>query len=288
MPARAPRLLLVDNGSLEPAATLNLRRISAELSAQLGSVVEPVSLLHSDKVPAEALDGIPAVTFEPWLRRRVAEGERDFIVLPLFFGPSGAITDYLPSRVELVRAAEPSLRVRVAPELAAPGGGEERIAAMLQDRALESIAARSSDGMGGRPALILVDHGSPKPELCALRDRLAARLSSALGERVRAVCAASMERREGAAYDFNEPLLERAFALPDFDHGVVVVSLLFLSPGRHAGPGGDIARICRSAAEAHAGLRPYMTGLLGDHPGLVRLLADRARVLLADNEQPMA
>lgn len=285
MPARGPRLLLVDNGSLEPAATLNLRRISAELSAHLGSVVEPVSLLHSDKVPAEALGGIPAATFEPWLRRCVAEGERDFIVLPLFFGPSGAITDYLPSRVELVRADEPGLRMRVAPELAAPDGGEERIAAMLQDRALESIAALSSDGMGEPPALILVDHGSPKPELGALRDRLAARLSSALGGRVRAVCAASMERREGAAYDFNEPLLERALRLPGFDRGDVIVSLLFLAPGRHAGPGGDIARICESAAHANAGLRPRMTGLLGDHPELIRLLADRARDMLAGHRR---
>ena len=280
MPARAPRLLLVDNGSLEPAATLNLRRISAELSAELGSVVEPVSLLHSDKVPAEALGGIPAETFEPWLRRRVAEGDRDFAVLPLFFGPSGAITDYLPARVEAVRRETPELRVRVAPELAAPADGEERIAALLLDRACETLSSLSV-GAKARPALILVDHGSPKPELGALRDRLASRLRIALGERVRAVCAASMERREGAAYDFNEPLLERALRLPGFDRGDVVVSLLFLSPGRHAGPGGDITRICEAGAAHQPGLRPVMTRPLGDHPGLVGLLAQRANALLA-------
>lgn len=281
MTFRAPRLLLVDNGSLEPAATLGLRRIAGALSARLGVAVEPVSLLHSDKVPAAALDGIPAETFEPWMRRRAAEGERDFAVLPLFFGPSGAITDFLPARVELLRRETPDLRVRVAPELAAPGEGEGRIASMLLDRAREALAALPEPAGGDRPALILVDHGSPKPELGALRDRLAARLRADLGSGVRAVCAASMERREGAAYDFNEPLLERAFALPDFDHGNVVVSLLFLAPGRHAGPGGDIERICAATASHRPGLRPTLAGPLGDHPGLIELLALRAGPFLA-------
>ncbi len=286
MPFPRPTLALVDNGSLEPAATLILRRIAACLSAEIGAPVEPVSLLHSDKVPAAELAGTPATTFEPWLKRCVAEGERDFGVLPLFFGPSGAITDYLPVRVEAVRASVPDLRLRVAPPLAdAEGQGEDRIAAMLLDRVMETLArtdaSPASPGSEYRPALILVDHGSPKPELGALRERLASRLRTSLGDRVRAVCAASMERRDGAAYDFNEPLLERAFKLPGFDGGDVIVSLLFLSPGRHAGPGGDIARICEAAAARHPGLRPHMARPLGDHPGLVPLLALRARTLVA-------
>ena len=57
-----------------------------------------------------------------------------------------------------------------------------------------------------------------------------------------------MERREGAEYDFNEPQLESAVvgkgeAVP------VVVALLFLQPGRHAGPGGDVKSIIAEALQ---------------------------------------
>jgi len=63
----------------------------------------------------------------------------------------------------------------------------------------------------------------------------------------------------------------------------VIVSLLFLSPGRHAGPGGDIASICREAEERNPGLHTQMTGLVGDHPGIISLLKarlDRPRTVL--------
>ena len=52
------------------------------------------------------------------------------------------------------------------------------------------------------------------------------------------VIASSMERRSGAEYDFNEPLLESVLERPELDS--VIVSLLFFSEGRHAGPDGDI------------------------------------------------
>ena len=71
-----------------------------------------------------------------------------------------------------------------------------------------------------------------------------------------------MERRPGPAYAFADPLLENALrdrfdtfaaakaTAPDTEersHLLVVVALLFLSPGRHAGPGGDIATILEDA-----------------------------------------
>ena len=52
-----------------------------------------------------------------------------------------------------------------------------------------------------------------------------------------AVEASSMERREGTEYDFNEPLLENLLGSEGFEKDVVL-SMLFISPGRHAGPGG--------------------------------------------------
>jgi sirohydrochlorin ferrochelatase len=57
--------------------------------------------------------------------------------------------------------------------------------------------------------------------------------------------------------------------------------MLFLSPGRHAGPSGDIARICAAAQQRHPELRIVMTDLVGRHAGLIPILADRVRTGLA-------
>ena len=58
-----PLTLLVDNGSLVPAATLALRGLAEKLAARIRQPVEPVSLLHSSGVPAEKLGGTPAEAY---------------------------------------------------------------------------------------------------------------------------------------------------------------------------------------------------------------------------------
>ena len=68
--------LLVDNGSLEPAATLKLRALARALSARIGAEVAPVSLLHASAVPPDKIEGVPAEILEPALARRAEEGAR--------------------------------------------------------------------------------------------------------------------------------------------------------------------------------------------------------------------
>ncbi len=267
-------VLLVDNGSLQPASTLSLRRLAAALSVRLGRTVFPVSLLHSSAIDAVRLDGEPAEIFEPAIRRRFAEGAREFVVVPLFFGPSGALTSYLPERIEAVASSLGRFSVRLAAPLVDPKAPDDRrLAAMLADHVRLAVARAALS----RPSVIMVDHGSPQAAVGAVRDRVARQLGVELGDIVVSVVPASMERREGVAYDFNEPLLARALADAAGD---VVVALLFFSPGRHAGPGGDIETICRSAEAAQPGLRVHLTALVGEHPGLVDLLEERARALL--------
>ena len=204
---------------------------------------------------------------------RLQDCESDFLILPLFFGPSGALTDFLPTRVAALKAKFPQLRVRVAPSLVDVGAAnDERMAAILE----EYVRAKVAD-IASRPAVVLVDHGSPTQTVTAVREHLARQLRDRLGPVVRGVLAASMERRPEPEYDFNEPLLERAFDRPGFDAGPVIVAMLFLSPGRHAGPAGDIARICAAAQQRHPGLRIVMTDLVGRHPGLIPILVDRVR-----------
>ena len=147
--------------------------------------------------------------------------------------------------------------------------------AILADRVRSTSAAHG----WRRPKVVVCDHGSPQRAVAEVRDRLAAELAVFLGDEVESVAPASMERREGEAYAFNEPLLATLLARAPFDTGEVVVVLQFLSPGRHAGPGGDVAAICEAAEEAARTwgrrLRIAMTEPMASDPRLLAVLARR-------------
>lgn len=269
--------LLVDNGSLRPASTLRLRELAAALSRRVGENVRPVSLLHSGKIPPGELGGESAVVLEPSLRRGLENGQSVFRVIPLFFGPSRALTDYLPKRATALRRRFPDLDLRIAPVLCdADRGGETRVAEILRDHVLERLAPEEPP-----PPVVLVDHGSPEPAVARARNFVAGQLSVLLGGRAARVAAASMERRDGDEFRFNEPLLADLLAREGFNSGKVVVAMMFLSPGRHAGPGGDVATICGEAEAGHPDLKTVMTRLAGEHPLLLDILADRFTQLRA-------
>ncbi|SJN14656.1 cobalamin (vitamin B12) biosynthesis CbiX protein [Halomonas citrativorans] len=262
-------IFLVDNGSLRPAATRNLRRIAALLSQQTGETVHAASLLHSHKIPANELEGTPALTLGPAAERSAEQGATEIIVLPFFFGPSKALTGYLPERMATLQARFPNVSVRVAqPLVDEQGDNDLRLARLLADNVREHLN-------GTRPRVALVDHGSPIPEVTAVRNRLAGQLSVLLADEVACVAAASMERREGEAYRFNEPLLENLLDNPGFHDRPVVLAMLFLSPGRHAGEEGDIAEICQDAQQRHPTLSVATTRLVGEHSGIVEILHSR-------------
>lgn len=267
-----PCTLLVDNGSHRAQSTLNLRRVAAALSEKVGQKIHPVSLLHSTKVDPSELDGEPAQIFEPFIKaQREKHGTNSFLVVPLFFGHSAAIFEYLPQRVMELRAQWPELEVRIAPcmvDLDDPG--DTGVAEILARIVREKIASEKLS----LPAVTLVDHGTPRIAVNRVRNFLADQLRDQLGSEVSHVQASSMERREGDEYAFNEPLLEKLLGSEGFDRDVVL-SMLFISPGRHAGPGGDIAQICEEAESRSPGLKTHMSDLFAAHPGAVELLARR-------------
>ena len=257
-------MLLVDNGSLEAASTLQLRRLAAELERKVGMKVEPVSVAHSTKVPVEELEGRRAELLEEALDRCVAEGVKDVIVAPLFVGPSYAIVRHVPALV----AQRGELRGRIAAPLFVEG--ETRLAEILT----EHVRAEVSAGMKVRVAV--VDHGSPARGVTAVRDAVAAQVRESLGGDVMEVAACSMERRAGEEFGFNEPLLEGLLARDGWQDGDVVVALLFIAPGKHAGPDGDVAQIVKRARGGRReGVR--FTRTIGAHPVLVEILAERVK-----------
>ncbi len=269
---KQPTLLLVDNGSKRPDATLNLRRLAAALTARAGREVHPVSLQHADAIPAHELGGQAASTFASFLREQLDSGQTRFIVLPLFFGPSRALTSFIPDTVSDLQRQYPAMEVQVADVLCPLPAGEPRLAEVLRDHVESTLQAGQLD----HARIVLVDHGSPIAEVTAVRQWLADTLNGLLGDEV-LVEQAVMERRAGRQYDFNGRLLATVLEqLAESDStSPVVLSMLFLSPGRHAGAGGDIAEICQQATEAHPGLRVLTTPLVGDHPLLIDILLDR-------------
>jgi len=151
-------IFLVDNGSLRPQATRNLRRVAASLSQHIGEAVQAASLLHSNKIPAEEVDDIPATTLGPAAERSAEQGATEIVVLPFFFGPSKALVGYLPERMAALQARFPHVKVRVAQPLVDElGDNDLRLARLLADNVRNKLQP------GSRPHVALVDHGSPHP-----------------------------------------------------------------------------------------------------------------------------
>lgn len=270
----APVVFLIDNGSLRPDATFWLRCLADGLSSRVGLAVEPVSLLHSHKIPAEKLDGRAATIVRRRLRECIDAGQRDFVFLPLFLGPSLAITDYLPKLIQEGREIAPDLRVQVAHVLAGPDSDnpDPRLAKMLADQ----VKALSP---GSETRVALVDHGTPAEPVNRVRNAVARQLSDLLGDTAR-VQPCSMERREGDAYAFNDPLLESLGEISGFAGGRLILAMFFLLPGRHAGEGGDVAEICERLIAGNAFQQIESTALLGEHPGLFDILENRLRAVM--------
>jgi sirohydrochlorin ferrochelatase len=263
-------ILLADNGSRRPESVLNLRNIARRLSEATAHGVIPVSLQHANKIPASVLNGQSADTLLPLLERRLLQGERAFIILPLFFGPSRALTSFIPEQLSRLRMKYGEFQVSIAPVLCPLPLGEPRLAGILEAQ-LPSTIRR----------VILVDHGSPIPSVTAVRHYLADALRDRLGQGVR-LQEAVMERRSGIAYDFNGELLEEVL-LAEGERDTktpIALSLLFLSPGRHAGPSGDIEAICARVGQRFPHWTIHVSGLVGDHPDLIPILADRLNSML--------
>ena len=216
--------------------------------------------MHSHKIAPALLEGTKAIIFAEALTQAKLDGMEEVIVLPLFIGPSRAITEYLPQVFR--EGNHGTMKLTIRETLYQSGSGE--IQRLLVDN------LKSSGWIKGSGTVLLCDHGSPIKEVTTVRDELAAALQAELGLAPHDLIACSMERRAGPDYTFNEPLLATALAECKGD---VVILMLFIQPGRHAGAEGDVATIVNK--HAPAGVRWKLSPLLGVHPALPSLLAIR-------------
>jgi len=265
--------MITDNGSYRPESTMSLRSLAERLGAKVGHHIHAVSLLHSTKIDPEKIGGTPAEIFEPFIKKMRKEGYNKFHVTPMFFGPSAAIKEYLLQRVEaLQEGGWPELEVLVAPCVVEPLDPQDtRMAEILVDHVYKTMKEEGYT----QPSVALVDHGAPRKTVTDVRNHLATQMRELLpSDTFPHVGPCSMERRDGEEYAFNEPLLEHVVGQEGY-RGEVIISMLFASPGRHAGPGGDVWEICDEAANEHEGLKWKMTDLCAKHDGLIDILAER-------------
>jgi sirohydrochlorin ferrochelatase len=265
-----PHFFLADNGSVRAAATLTLRRLAAQLAERAGHPVQAVSLQHADRIDAAELDGQPAVLLAQALREHLAAGQREFVLIPLFFGLSRALTSFVPEIVNELKQEFGDFALHMADVLYPLPDGDDELVCILYDHAT------------GQPVsdVVLVDHGSPSPTVTRVREHIAQALQARARGRF-SIGQAVMERRPGPEYDFNGPLLED-WLRQRAQQGVrdVRVLMQFLLPGKHAGEGGDVADIIAGVQRDHPGLRVQVSPLISDHPGLPELLFKRLQSAL--------
>ena len=278
-------VLLFDNGSLRPDATFALRVIAKNLSKQLGMRVEGVSLLHSHKIDAEKLNGEPATIIRRRFKLGISNEEHHFICLPLFLGPSLAITDYLMELIEEAKLLCPEIEILVAPPLAGwdVNHPDQRLAWILADQVNGLI---EQNGLRRSTNLVLVDHGSPIEKLSILRNTVTNQLRKLLADSVSTATACSMERRDGDAYAFNDPLLETiSFEQLSTEKTLetLVVAMFFLLPGRHAGEDGDVDDILQGLVNDGKIKNFFKTDLIANHPLIYSILKDRVMSVLKDS-----
>lgn len=253
---------LIDNGSLAAEPHRLLRRVAADISRMVERVapralaeVQAVSWKHSHRAPIA--DGSTPWVLETWVPAQLAAGAAELVFIPFFISPQGAIGGALRADLEAWGMA-----YRFTDGLTPPVLGRiaaDRVQDVLRERAL------------GRSHVIVVDHGGPSAASGAVRDQAAAEAARLLGERAASVTAASMESPD-EALGHNQPLFARALGdIAASSPGCpIVVAPLFLAPGRHAGPGGDLARI---AAAAAPGRSVFFADLIGSHPLVAATLA---------------
>lgn len=269
-----PIILLVDNGSIRANATRQLRLLADKLSHLSGKKIHPVSLQHADKINKHQLDGEQATILMTFISDYLAQGERQFIVLPLFFGQSKAVSagiiDYLAS----MQKKYTDIVFQVAEVVYPLPQGEPLLAEIIYDhievtRQYFDVSVKN---------IVLVDHGSPLPRVTAVRQHLAETVQQKLPKE-ECIEQAVMERRVGKAYLFNGELLQD-WLIKKAKNGekTAIVSLLFFLAGRHAGKGGDIDTMCNKVMNTYPDFKIAITPLVSEHKHLLSLLLRRLKV----------
>ena len=261
------KYFLVDNGSLRPESILYMRKVARALELETKSPILQSGIMHSHKVDTGNLNNKPGSSMDSFFRSIKSDEEDKLAFIPMFLGPSLAITDWLPSQLDKWKGSNLEKRFAIADTLYRKG--DDRIARALHDLVTKELSKKITE----KVSIVLVDHGTPLLAVNRVREEVGSQLKGLLAQSVSGFFTACMERRSGKDYDFNNPLLDKVLEEVYSRGESVVLAQLFLTPGRHAGPDGDLASICEPFEKR--GMKVLRTPTLGDHPLILEILAER-------------
>ena len=266
-----PVILLTDNGSTQANATLQLRDLANKLSVQTGYTIHPVSLRHANQIPAESLNGTAAQIFTEFMKQQLVDGNKEFILLPVFFGQGKALTSYIPDEVTTLKNQFGDFNITIADVIYPLPEGESLLSEIIHEH-IKDTAEKENLSLKN---IVLVDHGSPTPQVTDVRKHLVQSVEDKFSTNYK-LEQAVMERREGSQYDFNGDLLENWLTqkIQSGETSVIVILLFFLA-GRHAGKNGDIVEICSSVMKEHPELKITISPLISEHPKFLSILESR-------------
>ena len=279
-PTSNTTILLVDNGSTRVDAAVQLRRLTEKLSQRTGNTIHPVSLKHSDHIAADdvknKLADIPARVFREFMSEHLSAGEREFILIPLFFGKSRALTSFVPDQKTELEAQFGPFKLSMTEVLYPLPEGDPALVEILYEHAITAAKGNTKESLKN---LVLVDHGSPLAAVNAVRQHIAGALNTKLPQGMN-IDQAAMERRQGKEYDFNGELLEDYLSrLAETGETQVTILLLFLLAGTHAGENGDITQICDAVLKQYPNFKVSVSPLISQNEKLINCLEQRLSFL---------
>ncbi|MGB5697382.1 MAG: CbiX/SirB N-terminal domain-containing protein [Polyangiales bacterium] len=125
-----------------------------------------------------------------------------------------------------------------------------------------------------RRAVLLIDHGSRRPQANALLNEVSALVKQRLG-------AGSVV--EPAHMEIAEPTIAQGFArCVEQGATMVIVHPFMLAPGRHVTE--DLPRLVAQAASAHQGVTFAMAAPLGSHSGIIDAVVERCFAALPERK----
>lgn len=123
-------------------------------------------------------------------------------------------------------------------------------------------------------AILLIDHGSRRPEANELLAEVVARVKARIGENAIV---------EGAHMEIVEPTVEQGFArCVELGASLIVAHPFMLAPGRHVRE--DLPRLVAQAASSHEGVGFVVAAPLGSHEGVISAVVDRCGAALENLE----
>ena len=313
--------LLIDNGSLRPASVISLRTMAAELQQRIHDRIPVIaaSARISNRITKDEIEkAYSTLDHHNWsmlhhpieqplivetaIQRYYEQGYTHYLIIPAFLGPSETITEYIPQIFKKFLSnssknyasltyiiGKPLVNI---PNIEKPitqidEHTDTRIARILIDHINQVWKNKTYQN----PSIAICDHGSPSLEVSQVRNYITNQVQL-LAPKVfptvpRSITACSMERRPEKIYDFNEPLLETLLTTnTNYSSGEIIVSLLFISPGKHAGSNGDIENIIQNSIKENKtkgySMDITMSPLLNSHPLLMDILVERIEELLTE------